>query len=214
MKKLLLFLNLSLISCSAWAQNLPYISTPTVIPGSPTSTDVIKIITKVITPNQSIIVDQTTFSVTQNPKEINIRACYWGGMLPATQTFIDTLVIGQLGVGTYAIKQKAYLSSGQQICHPTDSNLVTLNLIVANITGIDEEKTKKLKIFPNPAADKLYISENNFLTAFIYSSDGRLLKNIELKEKTEIDIRDFAKGFYFMRLTNKDKEEMIKFIKM
>lgn len=212
MNKLLLLFNLCLVYNLAWSQT-PFMNTPTVIPQSPTSADVIKIITKITTPNQSVVVDQTSFSVNQNPKEINISACYLAGMLPATQDFIDTLVIGQLAAGTYAIKHKAFMSSGQQICHKTDSNQVTLNLEVAILTGLKQHQESRVSIFPNPATDKVYIVNSGFLKATLYSTEGSLLKTIELKNEVEIDIHDLCKGLYFMNFSNDEQQQMQKFIK-
>lgn len=213
MKKPLLLLSLCFAYNFAWSQ-LPYMSTPTVIPQFPTSSDVIKIITKIITANQGIVVDQTTFSMTQSPNEINIRGCYWNGMLPATQDFIDTLVIGQLPSGTYAIKHKAYMSSGQQVCHKTDSNLVTLNFSVSTLTGIEKQSIGELAVFPNPASDKIFMNSDDFSKAMIYSCEGRLLKIIELQNKTEIDILDLSQGLYFISFSNSEQKETVKFIKL
>ncbi|PBQ31234.1 hypothetical protein CNR22_05460 [Sphingobacteriaceae bacterium] len=213
MKKLLL-LAVLISAFPGWSQ-MPYMGTPTVIPQFPTSSDIVKIITKVTTPNQGIVVDQASFSVTQSPKEINIRACYWNGMLPATQDFVDTLTLGQLAAGSYTLKHKAYMSSGQQVCHPTDSNVVSLNLVVATTTGLQEIKKKPVLIFPNPASDKVFLQNSGFLKATMYSADGRVVKTLELPQKTEIEIEieDLAPGLYFICVSGNETKETIKFIK-
>ena len=221
MKKLLFILSMSLSYnfCTAQIQSLPYISSPTIIPQSPTSSDIIKIVTKVTTPNQGIIVYPGTFSVTQNPKEINISGCYWQGMLTATQEFVDTFTIGQLPIGSYTIKHKAYLSSGQQICHRIDSNMVILNLTVASNTQVttglgNTQKDNSILVFPNPVKNILYFKNNpGNLTVEIYSYEGRIIKTEELGLSSEIAVGDLADGLYFINLSGKNRSETIKFVK-
>lgn len=218
MKKILFILSLTYGFCWSQTQNLPYISSPTIIPQAPTSSDVIKIVTKVTTPNQGIVVDQGTFAVTQNPKEIKIRGCYWNGMLTATQDYIDTLIIGQLPSGTYAIKHKAYLSSTQQHCSATDSNMVLTNLTVANgplPTGLEKVHNDNfISIFPNPVKNVLYFKKNpGKVIVEIYSVNGSLLKREEPGLSSEVGVSDLEDGLYFIRLSGNDKNETIKFIK-
>ena len=219
MKKILSILSLTYSFCWAQTQNLPYISSPTVIPQSPTSSDIIKIVTKVTTPNQGIVVDQGTFAVTQNPKEIAIRGCYWNGMLTATQDYIDTLFIGQLPVGTYAIKHRAYLSSTQQHCSATDSNMVVTSLTVASVpvtTGLGEIlKNSLISVFPNPVKNVLYFKNHLAnATVDIFSYSGSLLKTEEIGLSSEVVVADLADGLYFLRLSGMNKSETIKFVKL
>lgn len=219
MKKILSILSLTYSFCWAQTQNLPYISSPTVIPQSPTSSDIIKIVTKVTTPNQGIVVDQGTFAVTQNPKEITIRGCYWNGMLTATQDYIDTLFIGQLPVGTYAIKHRAYLSSTQQHCSATDSNMVVTSLTVASVpvtTGLGEIlKNSLISVFPNPVKNVLYFKNHPAnATVDIFSYSGSLLKTEEIGLSSEVVVADLADGLYFLRLSGMNKSETIKFVKL
>lgn len=218
MKKILVILSLTFNFCWSQTQNLPYISSATVIPQSPTSSDIIKIVTKVTTPNQGIVVDQGTFAVSQNPMEITIRGCYWNGMLTATQDYIDTLVVGQLLAGTYAIKQKAYLSSTQQHCSATDSNMVITSITVANgplPTGLGKvQNNGSISIFPNPVKDKFYFKNSSGNTTVeIYSGNGSLLKKEELGLSSEVVVSDLVDGLYFIRLSSKDKSETIKIVK-
>lgn len=218
MKKILFVLSLTYSLCWSQTQSLPYISSPTIIPLAPTSSDNIKIITKVTTPNQGIVVDQGTFTVTQSPKEIKIRGCYWNGMLTATQDYIDTLTIGQLPAGTYAIRHMAYLSSTQQHCSVTDSNMVLTTLTVANgsvSTGIGKVYSdNSISIFPNPVKNVLYFKNNpGNVTIEIYSVNGSLLKRVEPTVSSEVVISDLADGLYFIRLYGTNRSETIKFVK-
>jgi len=217
MKKLLLLFTVSCISLiiQAQTQGLPYIGTPTIIPQSPTPNDVVKIVTHVYTPNQGIAIDPPTFSVTQNPKEINIRGCYWQGMLTAIQDYVDTFVVGQLQSGTYTIKHKAFLSSTQQHCSKIDSNMVVTTFTVATLTGLKKEHIEEAAgVFPNPAKDMLCISgSRKYTAAAIYSADGRMIRAIELNKARTVGVSDLQPGIYFIRLATEDKTVAYKFIK-
>ena len=216
MKKILLLLFAGLLSMITQAQSLPYIATPTLIPQSPTSSDIIKIVIKVTTPNQGIIVDQSTFSVTQSPQEINIRGCYWQGMLTATQDYVDTLVIGQLQPGTYTIKHKAFLSSTQQHCSAIDSNMVVVTtLTVGTVTALKElGKNIGVSVFPVPANEVLHlINTSAYTQASIYACNGNLISERELENTSELITSDLAPGLYFIRFSNTEKTACIKFTK-
>jgi len=217
MKKLILFFVASFASHSLQAQTqpLPYIGTPTIIPQSPTPNDIVKIVTHVSTPNLGIIVDALTHTVSNTSKEINIRGCYWHGMLAAIQNYVDTLVVGQLQPGTYTIKQKAFLSTTQQHCSNVDSNSVLITLVVSGITGIKKENSEGVSgIFPNPVKDVLMIADNRkYNLGAIYSMDGRLIRTIEIGKERTIATSDLQPGIYFIRLLAEDTLVAYKFIK-
>src|SRR5690606_17594475 len=122
---------------SVYAQQ-PAVETPTMLPQSATPSDVVKIVTKATTGYQSIVVDIPAASLTNSPKEIKIKSCYSQMMLPATQTHVDTLVLGQLQPGIYTISHTAYLSSTQQHCTKIDSNMALTNFTVGASVSLKE----------------------------------------------------------------------------
>lgn len=213
MKKLLMLFIFTVLFAPGRSQTA-YLFTPTIIPEYPTSADVVKIVTRVTTPQLAFAIDPTTFSIIQNLKEIDISACYYLSVAMAIGDYKDTLVIGQLAPGTYLIKQKFYTSSKVQICQPFDTNSVNLNFVVTTTTGFKENQKNAVKIFPNPANDRVYIENSGFEKVTIYSAEGRVLKAMDLKGKTEIDISVLCEGLYFMRLSGNEKEEIVKFLKM
>lgn len=217
MKKLLLiFCALFAYQLShAQAQTLPYIATPTVIPQNPSPVDIVKIVTHVYTPNLGIIVDSPTFSVSQNPKEIKIRGCYWQGMATAIQDYIDTLVIGQLQAGVYTINHKAYLSTTQQHCSAIDSTIVFTTFTVATLTALKEfEKNEKVSVLPVPANEVLYLKNaSGYSRADVYSYNGSLLQTMKPEDTFELDIRDLAPGLYFINFSGPQKNTFTRFIK-
>jgi hypothetical protein len=69
--------------------------------------------------------------------------------------------------------------------------------------GPDVLSANLLKVYPNPADDKLVIEVNDdsILTAAIYSSLGQLVKQIKLDAngETTIDVSNLQKGIYLIK---------------
>lgn len=77
-----------------------------------------------------------------------------------------------------------------------------------------------LKLYPNPATDKLYIegADLNLLndaTIEILSIDGKLAKRVKTNDynRAEINISDLNSGFYIVKLNGSNKSFTTKFIK-
>jgi hypothetical protein len=212
MKHFILLFSFSLISIFISAQCCPYIGTATMIPAFPTTSDYVKIVTNITTPNQGTLVD-LTFTVSHSLKKIDLAGCYSDGMLPATQNYIDTFYIGQLQAGTYTIHHKAFLSQAQQWCNKTDSNSVNSTATVVNITSIKEDQIDRTFLFPNPVSDKLYFPRDHELSEVeLYSVQGTLVKKLKLEGLT-MDVSELTPGFYFVRFLGKEKEFYEKFLK-
>jgi hypothetical protein len=213
MKKHPLLLLLIIASLFACAQ-FPTILSTTIIPAFPTPTDMVKIVTRVTTPNQGTIVD-LIHTVSHNPKEINLRPCYWQGMLTAIQTHIDTFVVGQLQAGVYTIKHKAFMSTTQQHCTKVDSNMIVTTLTVGGLnTGLEELNQMAFSIYPNPVNDKLFIKGyKNGNEAEIYHLDGRLASIIKPDEEGALNVSSLSKGIYFLQISDHSQISRLKFIK-
>ena len=73
-------------------------------------------------------------------------------------------------------------------------------------TGIAEKHPQPELFYPNPACDILRISAGNegYSMAEFFSHDGRLLRTVILEQAiTSIDISDFRKGMYIIRMVGK-----------
>lgn len=101
-----------------------------------------------------------------------------------------------------------------------------LDMLTGNIRGgveyfhgIDElwvstpEYTKKhTSIYPNPAKNNLHIdSEVQWLNYSIISSHGAIIQ--QNKFLSDININELQNGYYFLKLTNNQTQETLKFIK-
>jgi hypothetical protein len=84
---------------------------------------------------------------------------------------------------------------------------------IPKYVGIEDLYLENINIFPNPTTDFLTISglQNKTVSWQIIDLSGRELKRgFANEENTEIDVRDFAAGVYFLILEN---QKAIKFIK-
>lgn len=78
-------------------------------------------------------------------------------------------------------------------------------------TGVDEEETTPMALYPNPANTSIRIVgiESN-TTIEIYNSLGVRVKTLSVGPDQEIDISELAAGFYMMRCGN----VTLRFVKM
>jgi hypothetical protein len=70
-------------------------------------------------------------------------------------------------------------------------------------TGTQEQSFRPALFFPNPACDKLQISNGNevYNRAELFSPDGRLLRTVSLDQaNTSIMISDLKEGIYLLRM--------------
>jgi|JI7StandDraft_1071085.scaffolds.fasta_scaffold20224_2 hypothetical protein len=211
MKPLLLFFGL--LSLSLKAQQ-PAIGSSTILPTSITANSFVKIATKVTTPSQGVLVDKT-FSVTQNPSVISLKICYGSGILPASQSYVDTFSIGQLPAGVYSLRFKAYMSSANQHCAKIDSNEVVSTLTVNALTSlIQNDVVMPLMVYPNPVKDFLYLhTEGAHFVATIYQPDGKMVKKFSSLGSEKIQVTDLPPGLYYLQIMDEEKSTVIKFLK-
>ena len=87
-------------------------------------------------------------------------------------------------------------------------------------TSIEDNVTDKVKIYPNPAEEVVYLdiadSQNKIKTIELYNLKGEKLKikrDFEEQEITKISIEDIPSGIYFIRLINKKTATTYKLIK-
>jgi len=67
------------------------------------------------------------------------------------------------------------------------------------VTGVENVHLEKLKVYPNPASDKISISptNNSRYKISIFSVDGKMLKT---KEGDSLDISNLKNGIYFVKI--------------
>jgi|GEM_PF-427955 len=96
-------------------------------------------------------------------------------------------------------------------CSSTD----TVFILFDNCTKISPNtKTNNIKIYPNPANNKIEIEGIQIGQIEIINLQGQIMKNINItNEKTTIDISKLSVGIYTIRIKNNEKIIIKKFVK-
>ena len=88
------------------------------------------------------------------------------------------------------------------------------------ISNLKENAPTNLKLYPNPAGNKLFISFNNEVSTSncsLYSVTGQQIETKEYSTKgvnvVELNISHLAAGIYFVELNNSNGRQVAKFIK-
>jgi hypothetical protein len=84
--------------------------------------------------------------------------------------------------------------------------------------GVEELNSVIAKVYPNPTTNTFTIestSTNPLSKIIIYSTDGRMLKtiNIHNSEIINIDVKDFSAGIYFLDCIGQEGRQMVKVVK-
>lgn len=153
-----------------------------------------------------------TFS--QNPVQTYTVTVYYD----ETQGFI-------LGAGTYtagatatiaAIPADGYMflkwndgSTDNPIVVVVDHDITLAAFFTS--TGVDENGTSPISLYPNPANDKIRIEGlEGWHEICIYNLLGTLVKTTEAEADVEINIDDLSAGFYLIRIDNGHVLKLIK----
>ncbi|PLX23500.1 MAG: hypothetical protein C0597_00930, partial [Marinilabiliales bacterium] len=113
-----------------------------------------------------------------------------------------TGVFTELDTGDYTVKV-----TDENGCEIT-SNIITLDF---NVGVINISNSDKIKLYPNPTSDRLFIEidfDYEDLKMEIISISGQLILNKEIEShgnsKEEVDLSEYPKGIYFIRIYNGD----------
>jgi hypothetical protein len=74
-----------------------------------------------------------------------------------------------------------------------------------------------MRMFPNPAASQLFVTLNTPSTLAVYDLNGRLVKaamDVAVSGVYPLDVADLEQGLYVLKVTEGNRSEMIKFIKV
>jgi len=135
------------------------------------------------------------------------------------------------GMLSYEIKTKRNLPLGTQFknkaeiyfdFNPAIVTNTTVNTLVAPASLLDEMPADhKVKIYPNPTSDNLFLRYNNRgveTMVSIYDISGKLISSIMMqgeigKQTMELNTNDLAPGLYIINLKNEEMKFSRKFIK-
>lgn len=80
------------------------------------------------------------------------------------------------------------------------------SIFVVSLSGINDEWSRKIKIYPNPASEKLTIELPEFIektSIEISTMNGKIVQQEEnVSEKHNINLTDYKQGIYFVKIKN------------
>ncbi|MFN5705386.1 MAG: T9SS type A sorting domain-containing protein [bacterium] len=110
------------------------------------------------------------------------------------------------GQGTNSVNVKLNKVDAELSCEVTDIVATckdTSSLIIGNFVGVDNTSKTEYKIYPNPTEGIINIEaliKTKSSIVKIYSVQGKLILTKEFKDNGIIDINDFSKGVYLIKI--------------
>jgi hypothetical protein len=183
-------------------------------------------------PNNGFLFARWQDGNTDNPRTVTVteNAIYTASFeIKPVQTYSITVYYEEtqgfvLGAGEYQEGSLATLAAipadGYKFIKWSDNNsdnpreiVVTQDLVLAaffNTTGVEEYDGLTIRLYPNPANDKIHIEGlEKEAEITLFNAQGVLVKTITLSGDADIAIGDLAPGLYFMRLGTRS----VKFMK-
>lgn len=186
---------------NANSQCCPYVDPVELIPVSPFDTDSVYVVTNVTTPNAGSYLG---YDIIDLGSTIRIEACYYSGMLTVLQTYTDTINLGLLNGGNYAIEFVAYQSSSDVNCVPTDSNTVSSTVTV--ISTLDNEVLEKVEtfnVYPTAVNNGILMIQNVDVLEVPYriiNVVGQVVLQGQASAEGVIDVSALNRGLFYVTI--------------
>ncbi|WP_246222880.1 T9SS type A sorting domain-containing protein [Draconibacterium halophilum] len=138
---------------------------------------------------------------------------YIPGKFDQYQWYKDATPISGAISETFTLDVTEYTDEGNYNCRITNSLITeliletkTISLSFSTPVGIENLELYELKIYPNPARDKVFIEtgKDNPVLLKIVDIDGKQMRQIKEFTTGEIDISGFAKGIYIIRISDQN----------
>ena len=179
--------------------NNPTFDSVKVVPNNPTSNDSINIL--VYRTNEADVrcLFPSTFEIYQDTIKIfgnSIQLCDLN-----IDSYIDTLLIGILNLESYKILLVNRLTTvwgGPESNSTNFMDSVLLNLQI-NLSISDRQiKENFFTLYPNPTTGKIKINAENIKNVLVINEIGETVLNLE--KTNEIDLTNFPKGIYLIKV--------------
>ena len=87
----------------------------------------------------------------------------------------------------------------------TGTYLLEIHVSGDGNTGVEEDYSANIKLYPNPVNDVLHLECENMVEYDIYSYDGKLIKSAQLSDdEAVIDFNNLNSGAYLLKITTKE----------
>lgn len=126
------------------------------------------------------------------------------------------------GYVAFKIKTKNTLAVGDSVANTADIFFdynfpITTNTATSTfeVLGVKQQTAVGLALYPNPAQDKLYLSDHTAMqTASVLDTNGRVLQTQMVQGKTAtLTVSDLASGIYFVQVRTQAGVATLKFVK-
>ncbi len=181
------------------AQDFDYIDSLKIIPGNPTTEDIVKVVCyssfefsgcKLFLSEVHLIRDST----------VSVKAYQAIGEDTIPCNSIDTIIIGKLNARNYILKYILSTSGNG------DMEMNFLKFTVSQATDIKRNPkiTDMISVYPNPASTNLFISSqsNSVYKVALYDMLGKTMYENNFSQNLSIDVSAMPKGVYFVKSIN------------
>lgn len=101
----------------------------------------------------------------------------------------------------------------------TASDTINVDIHYYDDTSVGELNFPGLKLYPNPAVDKLYIENQGVQGLYdlsLFNSTGALVRqktsNLEQTDREELNVENLTPGLYFLKIQSNNKQRVFKII--
>lgn len=134
-----------------------------------------------------------------NPGQtVTLTAPPAGGHLWSTGDQTQSITVGP---GTYTVR--AYSGAG---CFSTSDPVEVTELT----TDIASASFDEIRVHPNPASSKIYVSSKTPVDLFLADLTGRIV--MERHHETSIDVQDLPRGLYYLNVFDKEHRSVHKIL--
>jgi uncharacterized repeat protein (TIGR01451 family) len=131
--------------------------------------------------------------------------------------------VGGHGNVLFKIKTLSTLTAGTQVenkaniyfdyNHPIETD--TARTTFQTLSNPEHPVDESIVLYPNPAKDHIFISCNSLITSVeLYDVQGRMLQTAIQDDNTaQLDISNYAKGVYFVRINTENGMKVVQMIK-
>ncbi len=81
------------------------------------------------------------------------------------------------------------------------------------VLGTPEIEKENVKLYPNPASDKVTVSAPGKSRLRIFNPEGKTMAFLEFDEQQQLDISNYEAGVYFAEISSVDSFKTIRFVK-
>ena len=123
--------------------------------------------------------------------------------LPATLAVGESLEV-TVGIAVYV---KGYVETSIVIISDLASQYITVQINEEIISGVDENLAASFEVYPNPMNNTLYIN-GDVQNVTIFNAVGQQVLFVE--SRNEINVEDLSEGLYFVRISDKRGNNVVK----